>query len=89
MAATRSDEFRPDAVHIARTSGLTRRQVTSDLGVGLSRLVKKVWAVSDHAKVPAQDAKLLHETARLCKEYRILKEEREVPKKAAMFCVAK
>ena len=38
MAATHSDEFKRDAVRIALTSGLTRRQVASDLGIGLSTL---------------------------------------------------
>lgn len=36
MAAIHSDEFKRDAVRIALTSGLTRRQVASDLGIGLS-----------------------------------------------------
>jgi hypothetical protein len=36
MAAIHSDEFKRDAVRIALTSGLTKRQVASDLGVGLS-----------------------------------------------------
>ncbi len=35
MAAIHRDEFKRDAVCIALTSGLTRRQVASDLGVGL------------------------------------------------------
>lgn len=36
MAALHTDEFRREAVRIALTSGLTRRQLASDLGVGLS-----------------------------------------------------
>ena len=35
MGLKRTDEFRADAVRIALTSGLTRRQVASDFGVGL------------------------------------------------------
>lgn len=58
MAAIHSDEFKRDAVRIALTSGLTRRQVASDLGIGLSTLGKWVRAVSEEAKVPAQDAEL-------------------------------
>ena len=85
MAAIHSDEFKRDAVRIALTSGLTRRQVASDLGIGLSTLGKWVRAVSEEAKVPAQDAELLRENERLRKENRILREEREVLKKAAMF----
>ena len=60
MAAIHSDEFKRDAVRIALTSGLTRRQVASDLGIGLSTLGKWVRAVSEEAKVPAQDAEVLH-----------------------------
>jgi transposase len=40
MAKRHTDEFRPDAVRIATTSGLTRPQVSSDLGGGLSTLKK-------------------------------------------------
>ena len=43
MAAIHSDEFKRDAVRIAQTSGLTKRQVASDLGVGLSTLNKGVF----------------------------------------------
>jgi transposase-like protein len=49
MASIHSDEFKRDAVRIATTSGLTKRQVASDLGVGLSTLNKWVKMVSDEA----------------------------------------
>jgi transposase len=88
MAATHSDEFKRDAVRIALTSGLTRRQVASDLGVGLSTLGKWIRAISDEAKVPDRDADLLRENERLRKENRILREEREVLEKAAQFFAA-
>ena len=42
MAKRYTDEFRLDAVRIATTSGLTRPQLSSDLGVGLSTLNKWV-----------------------------------------------
>lgn len=83
-----SFEFKRDAVRIAQTSGLTRRQVASDLGIGHSTLGKWVRVFSEEAKVPAQDAELLRENERLRKENRILREEREVLKKAAMFFAA-
>jgi transposase len=38
MAARHSDEFNRDAVRIVLTSGLTMRQVASNLGIGLSTL---------------------------------------------------
>ena len=59
MAATSSDEFKRDAARIALTSALTRRQVASDLGIGLSTLGKWVRAVAEEAKAPEQDADLL------------------------------
>lgn len=38
MDAVRTGEFRQDAVRIALTSGLSRKQIADDLGVGLSTL---------------------------------------------------
>lgn len=38
MGLKRTDEFRNDVVRIALTSGLTRKQVANDLGVGMSTL---------------------------------------------------
>jgi transposase len=38
MRMKRTDEFRAEAVRIALPRGLTRKQVASDLGVGLSTL---------------------------------------------------
>ncbi len=47
MGLKRTDEFRQDAVRIALTSGLTRKQVADDLGVGMSTLniehAKRRW----------------------------------------------
>ena len=42
MAKKYTDEFRRDAVRMATTSGLTRPQLSSDLGVGVSTLNKWV-----------------------------------------------
>ena len=42
MAPRYTDEFRRDALRIVITSGMTRPQVSSDLGVGLSTLNKWV-----------------------------------------------
>ena len=88
MAAIHSDEFKRDAVRIAQTSGLTWRQVASDLGVGLSTLNKWVKMVSDEAGPPDSDQNLLRENERLRRENRILKEERELLKKATRFFAA-
>jgi transposase len=44
MGLNRTDEFRKDAVRIALTSGLTRKQVADDLGVRMSTLNKWITA---------------------------------------------
>jgi transposase len=74
MAAIHSDAFKRDVVRIALTSGLTWRQVASDFGIGRSTPGKWVRAVSEEAKVPAQDAELLRENEWLRKENRILRD---------------
>lgn len=50
MSLKHSDEFKRDAVRIALTSGLTRRQVASDLSIGLSTLGKWIASISDELK---------------------------------------
>ena len=85
MGQLRTDEFRKDAVRIALTSGLTRRQVADDLGVGLSTLNKWVTLHRDTDVVPQEDRDLAAENERLRRENRLLKEEREILKKATQF----
>ena len=85
MATKYSAEFRRDAVRIALTSGLTRPQISSDLGVGVSTL--NTWVQKhqhdDLMSGPHEDVE--KENTRLRKEVRILREEREILKKAAIF----
>jgi len=38
MSLKKSDEFKREAVQLALTSGLSRKQVAADLGIGLSTL---------------------------------------------------
>ena len=60
MANGHSDEFRRDAVRIALTSGLTRRQVSADLGLGLSTLNKWIKVFGKDAVVSGPDQDLKH-----------------------------
>ena len=85
MGLKRTDEFRQDAVRIALTSGLTRKQVTDDLGVGMSTLNKWISAYQDTDVVSKEDLDLAEENERLRPEIRLLKEEREILKKQNFF----
>ena len=85
MGLKRTDEFRQDAVRIALTSGLTRKQVADDLGVGMSTLNKWITAHRDTDVVSKEDLSLVQENDRLRREVRLLKEEREILKKATQF----
>lgn len=80
MGLKRTDEFRKDAVRIALTSGLTRKQVADDLGVGMSTLNKWITANRETDVVSKEDLSLIQENDRLRRENRILKEEREILK---------
>ena len=85
MAMRYSDEFRRDAVRIATTSGLTRPKVASDLGIGLSTLNKWVRKHQDDDLMSGPHEDVEKENARPRKEVRLLREEREVLKKATIF----
>ena len=85
MGLKRTDEFRQDAVRIALTSGLTRKQVADDLGVGMSTLNKWITAHRETNVVSQEDLDLAKENERLRREVRLLKEEREILKKATQF----
>ncbi len=85
MATRPSEEFKRDAVRIALTSGLTRRQVSSDLGVGMSTLGKWISTYRDTDVVSKEDQELVKENERLRRENRLLREERELLKKATIF----
>ena len=85
MGLKRTDEFRQDAVRIALTSGLTWKQVADDLGVGMSTLNKWITAYRDTDMISKEDLDLAQENERLRREIRLLKEEREILKKATQF----
>ncbi len=85
MGLKRTDEFRQYAVRIALTSGLTRKQVADDLGVGMSTLNKWITAHRDTDVVSKEDLSLAKENDRLRREIRLLKEEREILNKATQL----
>lgn len=85
MAQKYNEEFKRDAVRMALTSGLTRPQLSSDLGVGLSTLNKWVQKHQHDDLMSGPHEDIEKENARLRKENRLLREEREVLKKATAF----
>lgn len=80
-----TEEFKQEAVRIALTSGLSRNRVASDLGIGKSTLGKWLTQYRPRDLVPAPQADLARENERLRLENRVLREEREVLKKATQF----
>ena len=75
MATRYTNEFRRDAVRIATTSGLTRPQVSSDLGVGLSTLNNWVQKHQHDDLMSGPHVDVERENERLRKEIRLLREE--------------
>ena len=70
------------------TSGLTRLQLSSDLDVGLSTLNKRVLQHHHHDLMSGPHEDVERENTRLRKEVRLLREESEVLKKAAIHGLA-
>ena len=81
-------EFEDEAVRLALTSGRTRLSIADDLGVGLSTLTRWIGRSRDR-KVPAQDgaaqADLAAELKRLRRENEVLRQERDILKRATAF----
>ena len=75
MAKRYTDEFRRDAVRMATTSGLTRPQLSSDLGVGLSTLNKWVQQHQHDDLMSGPHEDVEKENTRLRKELRLVREE--------------
>ena len=85
MSIKHTEDFKQEAVRIALTSGLSRRRVASDLGVGFSTLGKCVSEFRPADVSVAPQADLAKENERLRHENRVLREEREILKKATQF----
>jgi transposase len=85
MGTKRTAEFRQEAVRVALTSGLNRKQVAADFGIGFSTLSKWIQQDRKDPEKPAAQSDLEREVAELRKENRLLREEREVLKKATQF----
>ncbi|MCB8882673.1 DDE-type integrase/transposase/recombinase [Acidisoma cellulosilytica] len=89
MAQRFTQEFEGEPVRLVRTSGQTRREIANDLGVGLSTLTR--WASRSRdleiddpkRRQPCEDAAA--ELKRLRRENEILRQERDILKRAKVF----
>jgi transposase len=83
-----TQEFRDEAVRLAETSGRTRREVAEDLGIGLSTL--RHWLdrhrerqIDDPPENRQED--MAAELKRLRRENEVLRQERDILKRATAF----
>ena len=81
-------EFRDEAVRLALTSGRSRREIAQDLGIGLSTLRhwldrRREREIDDPPEERQED--MAAELKRLRRENEILRQEREILKKATAF----
>ncbi len=83
MGPGRTDEFHNDAVRRAQTSGMSRRQVADDLGVGVSTLNDRVTTRRGTDVLLSEDRTLARETERLRRKNRVLRKERDTLKIAS------
>lgn len=81
-------EFEAEAVRLVETSGRTQREIAEDLGIGLSTLVRWIGRSRDRQiDHPPEGAReeMAAELKRLRRENEILRQERDILKKATAF----
>ena len=80
-------EFKREAVGLLASSGRTIRQIAGDLDLGLSTLNRWKRELRDADPVTTPNPDMAKELARLRKENEILRQERDLLKKATAFFV--
>lgn len=81
-------EFEAEAIRLVATSGRSQKQVADDLGIGRSTL--RNWLAKRRERAleapePDRQEDLAAELRRLRRENEVLRQEREILKKAAAF----
>ncbi len=83
-----TQEFRDEAVRLAQTSGRSRREMASDLGMGRSTLRNGIDRRRDRPREPPPEGRQEDRAAelkRLRRENEVLRQEREILKRATAF----
>jgi len=81
-----SPEFKQEAMNLVLKQGLTITQASKDLGIGYSTLDKWLHRHREHEQDPnILDEAELAELKRLRKEVRVLRIERDLLKKTAVY----
>lgn len=84
-----TEEFKREAVKLSLTSGLPRRAIADDLGIGKSTLSKWIRTYREEQSSfhdgGLQENSLQKELVRLQRENKVLREERDLLKKATAF----
>jgi transposase len=78
-------EFKSEAVRLVLSTGRPNHVVASELGIGSSTLGKWVAAAKEADLLSGPHSDAAKELARLRKENEILRQERDLLKKAAAF----
>jgi transposase len=81
-------EFAAEVVALLHSSGRTRRQVADDLGIGLSTLARWARESRDHVEGKpdaSHNEDVIAEPKRLRRENDVLRQERDILKKATVF----
>jgi transposase len=80
-----TEEFKREAVRLLKTSGRTVGEVAADLGVGRSTLTHWRRRLGEAELLAGPHPEAEKELARLRRENEILRQERDLLKKAAAF----
>ncbi len=78
-------EFKREAVRLVLSSGRPRTEIAEDLGVGLSSLTRWIGQYRSEEMPSEITDDLQAELKRLRKENSVLRQERDILKKAAAF----
>ena len=82
-----TEEFKREAVRISTMSGQSISSVANDLGIGKSTLKRWRQMIAEHDLLSGPHEDMSLELARLRKENELLRQERDLLKKATAFFV--